>query len=179
VLGYTQFGSGRDIQYGDYKTYRNEDILGRNKVVDFFYKFWDKLERPTRADIKPAQLRSFLDHVVLIDIDSSNGFALHTRLIGTYVASYYGEISGKDINSMNNKSAAQRIYKNCEIIVAEKEPLLTVTPGFDKDKQFLEALALYMPLYGNNGDDIKKIMVCVDITSLVSPDGEDITKKPF
>lgn len=169
LLGYTKFGIAKNTQYGSATAYEGAGISGRNAVVDFFYKFWTSLDRPMRKDVRPSELRRHLDHVVLMDVHHhDDGFGLHVRLIGTYVASYYGEISGQDINSMPNKHAAQRIYNICERLLKEDQPLLTVTPGFDEGKQYLEAYALYMPLYDADGS-IEKIMVGVDVASLNPP----------
>jgi hypothetical protein len=170
VLGYRQFSDASDIQYGDFKIYRGEEIAGRNKAADFFHKFWLALDHPTRADVRPAEIKEYLDHVVLMDVlPDEAGFALVTRLIGTYVANYYGEIAGKDIRDMGNLNAAARIYKISSLLLEEKAPILTITPAFDSQRQFLEAIALYMPLFNPESDKIEKIMVCVDIASISQP----------
>jgi len=112
--------------------------------------------------------------LVIIDVQnkgkaSANDLALQVRLIGTTVAHYYGEITGKDVNAMPNKEAAKRIYYLCSLVLEEGKPLLTITPGFAEDKQYLEAFALYMPLFGDAGD-IEKIFICVDIQRRIFPD---------
>lgn len=166
MLGYTDHRTRENTKFGEYSTFAGEDILGRNETVDFFYKFWSALERPTRKDIRPQDLKAYLDHVVLMDVTKSREpFALEVRLIGTFVAHYYGEISGKDIYDMPNQKAAQRIYHTCNLAINQQIPMLTVTPGFDEGKQYLEAYGLYMPLFNEVGE-VEKIMVCADIVSL-------------
>jgi len=166
VLGYTKHSTAENTEYGDFAVYAGDEILGRNGAVDYFYKFWHSLEKPSRKDIRPSDLTQYLEHLVLMDVQNSDGdFALHVRLIGTFVASYYGEISGKDVREMANKQAIDRIYYAAGQVLKKSEPLLTVAPGFAADKQYLEAYALYMPLYDAKGE-IEKIMAAIDIVSL-------------
>lgn len=166
MLGHRKFHTAEDTQYGDFSVFADSDILGKNASTDYFYNFWNSLERPCREDIKPGKMARYLDRVVLMDIQELNGrLALSVRLIGTFVASYYGEITGKDIRAMPNKQAADRIYHICNMVLEQKKPLMTVTPAFAADKQYLEAYALYMPLFDESGS-IEKILVCVDISSL-------------
>jgi len=166
VLGYTKYSTAKNTEYGDFIVYAGDKILGRNDAVDYFYKFWHSLEKPSRKDIRPSDLTQYLEHMVLLDVQNpGENFALHVRLIGTFVASYYGEISGKDVREMANKQAVDRIYYVTGQVLKKNEPLLTVAPGFAADKRYLEAYAFYMPLYDAKGE-IEKVMVAVDIVPL-------------
>ena len=165
-----------DIQLADdvagkYSIYRGSEIKGRNKAADFFHTFWCALckdgHKPSRSDIKPAAIKQFLNRVVLMDVlGEQPDFQLVVKLIGTHVTAFYGELSGMDINAMPNKEAAKRIYKTCEQVLQHAEPVLSVTTGISRDKIHLEAFALYMPLYNDDGK-ISKIMAAVDIKSLL------------
>ncbi len=142
-------------------------MAGRNAVVDFFYGFWSSLEHPTKAKIKPQNLVKFLDRAAILDVTyPDDNLALTVRLIGTFVAGYYGEIAGQDIRIIPNKQASDRIYKFSEIMLQEKVPIMTVTPAFAPDKDYLEATALYLPFYGETGD-IERILVGVDMAPLI------------
>ncbi|MEX0299441.1 MAG: PAS domain-containing protein, partial [Kordiimonas sp.] len=146
--------------------YAGEEISGHSTSLDLLYTYWSSLASPTRADIKPAKMAKHLDRIVMMDvIQGDDSFNLTVRLIGTYFASYYSEISGKSIESMPNKEAVQRIYQVSAKVVEGREPLLTVAPGFDEQKQYLKAYALYLPLYAEDGE-VDKIMVAVDIASM-------------
>lgn len=165
MLGQSRIGTAKHTQYGDFVVFDGENIVGHNEAADYFYKFWTSLEKPSRKDIKPAEIKQYLEHIVMMDVrPEDGGFALHVRLIGTFVANFYGEISGQDIRAMPNKKAADRIYRICKLVLDHKAPLLTLTPALSEDKQHLEALALYLPLFDEAGE-IEKIMVCVDVMS--------------
>jgi len=170
VLGGSQQQTSSITHRADFSVFRGEDILGKNLATDYFYKFWMSHERPARKHIHPEKMKSYLENLVIMDVQrNDDDIALHVRLIGTLVAHYYGEITDKDVNAMPNEGAAKRIYYLCSLVLDEKAPLLTGTPGFAEDKQYLEAWALYMPLFDEAGA-IEKILVCVDIQKLTKPD---------
>ncbi|WP_020400411.1 PAS domain-containing protein [Kordiimonas gwangyangensis] len=157
-------------ELGDFTELRGNAIRGQNKVTDFFYTYWlSKCEgghKPSRADIRPMEISRFIDHAVIMDIDGgAESFALKVRLIGTHVTTFYGEITGHDIHDLKNQNAAERIYHICAKVIASGEPYLTVTPAFSPDRQYMEAYALYMPLYDAEGRT-DKILVGVDVRSL-------------
>lgn len=166
MLGYTGLGTSDEARYGDFKAYSGNEILGRHDTVDFFVDLWTTLDHPRRRDIQPTKLKAHLDRLVIMDVLKKDGeLALHVRLIGTFVASYYGEISDKDVNEMNNEPAAQRIYEASRLLLERKQPILTVTPALSKEKHHLEAIAFYMPLYDED-KNIVKILVYVDVVTL-------------
>ncbi len=156
-------------EFGEFTQVQGDAVRGRNRVTDYFYDYWlskhegDKL--PCRADIRPNDLSRYLDHVVIMDVSDEEAFRLTVRLIGTHVANFYGEITGKDIHTMANQQAAERIYLVSKRVVRERLPFLTITPAFAQERQYLEAFALYLPLY-NAAAEIEKILVAVDIRSL-------------
>lgn len=165
MLGHSRIGTANHTKYGDFIVFKDDNIVGQSEATDYFYDFWLSLDQPGRKDIKPAEIKKYLEHIVMMDVQKSGReFALHVRLIGTFVANFYGEISGQDIRAMPNKQAADRIYRISKLILEHRAPLLSVTPALSADKQHLEALALYMPLFDAAGE-IEKIMVCVDVTS--------------
>ena len=157
-------------ELGDFTELCGNAIRGQNKVTDFFYTYWlSKCEgghKPSRADIRPMEISRFIDHAVIMDIErGADSFALKVRLIGTYVTTFYGEITGYDIRDLKNQNAAERIYHISEKVIQSGEPHLTVTPAFSPDRQYMEAYALYMPLFGSDGQT-DKILVGVDVRSL-------------
>lgn len=156
-------------EFGQFVIHGGADIVGKNPIADFFYEYWLSKHReghlPCRADIKPTDIRKHLDHLVIMDVQRhQHTFSLIVRLIGTHVANFYGEISGKDIKDMTNQVAVHRIYETSKLVLMENSPQLCITPAISPDRQYLEACALYMPLYDEAGE-IEKILVAVDVTS--------------
>ncbi|SDD37787.1 MULTISPECIES: PAS domain-containing protein [Kordiimonas] len=156
-------------EFGEFVIHGGKDVVGKNPIMDFFYDYWlskhtgDKL--PCRADVRPTEIRKHLDHLVIMDVTRDHEpFGLHVRLIGTHVANFYGEISGKDIREMTNQIAANRIYHTSALVLSENVPQLCITPAISPDREYLEAFALYLPLYDDAGE-IEKILVAVDVVS--------------
>jgi len=156
-------------EFGEFTVHGGADLAGKNKIADFFYDYWlskhDGDHLPCRADIRPTDMRQHLDHLVIMDVGRDRQpFSLNVRLIGTHVANFYGEISGKDINEMTNQIAAARIYHTSALVLEQSLPQLCITPAVSPDRQYLEAYALYLPLY-DSSREIEKILVAVDVAS--------------
>lgn len=156
-------------EFGEFSSHSGDNIVGKNLIIDFFYNYWlSKHENdnlPSRADIKPHEIKKHLDHIVIMDVFRDQGkFSLRVRLIGTHVVNFYGEITGKDINEIRNQKAASRIYHMSGLAITQNAPQLSITPAFAPDRQYLEAFAIYLPLYDNEGA-IEKILVAVDVAS--------------
>ncbi|TNE64292.1 MAG: hypothetical protein EP335_07440 [Alphaproteobacteria bacterium] len=151
----------------DHSVFCGDNVRGKSDVTDFFYDYWLALgadgHLQTRADIRLGDIAQYADRLVLLDIvRGAGGFSLVVRLIATYVTTYYGEISGRDINAMHNERAAKRVYSTVERLLNTGEPLLTQTPAFCPRRPLKEALALYLPLYDKTRQ-ITKVMAALDI----------------
>lgn len=158
-------------KFGTYTLLSGEKMRGHNKVADYFYDFWLNLckdgSKPSRADIRPSDMKQYLNRLVLMDIEpQEGGFNLSVKLIGSHVAAFYGELAGQDIRRMDNKDAVERIYASSATTIETGEPVLSVTAGISESRENLEGFALYMPLFTPEGD-INKIMVSADIQPLI------------
>ncbi len=153
-----------------FRIFGTAEIVGHNPVADDVLAYWQGKCRgealPRRADIRPEEIRAKLPHIVLLDLvpdaDARHGFRLITRLIGTHVAQYFGEITGKDIADMENKAAVKRIYHMSALAREHGQPFLSVVRGYAPGREHLDAYALYLPL-SDDGETIDKMMVAVDV----------------
>jgi len=151
-----------------FKILRGKGITDQHPVIDKAAAYWrEKCPEhalPSRADIQPTEMRTLLPHLALLDVaPTADGFRLHTRLIGTHVTHYFGEMTGRDIREMPNQAAAERIYHMSGLAIEDRAPTLSRVRGFAPDKEHLEALALYCPLRAPQSDDIAMIMACVTV----------------
>lgn len=159
----------QQISFGDFQLLTGETIDGRNKMVDFFMCLWREkggLDHTiTRQDIHPAEMKRYLEHLVILDVEQqSSDWSLRVRLIGGYVANFYGELTGKDVRDMKNTQAVARIYQACARVLETKSAVLTTSPAFAPERLHLEAIALYMPLFDAD-TNVEKILICVNITT--------------
>lgn len=165
--------TAKDAIFGDFSVVDYPDIDTHIAMVTFFLDLWRKkggeAKTISRADIRPAEMKKYLEHIVLLDvIRRDTSWSLLVRLIGGHVADFYGEITGKDVRDMINTKAIERIYHVCGRILERAEPILTVSPAFSPDHTYMEAIALYMPLFDKNAA-IDKIMVAVHVSTPGQP----------
>lgn len=154
-----------------FRIFSAAEIPGINPVADQVLAYWESRRRgeslPRRDDIRPQEIKRALPHLVLLDLipdeEAVHGFRLMTRLIGTHVAQYFGEITGQDIAEMENEAAARRIYHLCALAREHRQPFLSVVRGFAPGREHLDAYALYMPLAGKADEEVGKILVSVDV----------------
>ena len=168
------FGKGdeflpRDAIFGDFEVVEYQHAGNRSPLTDFFLDLWrqkgGEQKAISRADITPREMKQYLEHVVLMDVvRDQNTWRLQVRLVGSHVANFYGDITGKDIRVMENSKAIERIYFISGKVIEGKEPAMTVSPAFSPDKLYMEAVALYMPLFDKDGE-VNKIMVAVHVAS--------------
>jgi hypothetical protein len=98
-------------------------------------------------------------------VQNSADWHLMVRLIGGHVSNFYGEITGKDVRAMGNNQAIERIYYAARHIIDTEVPMLTISPAYSADKAFMEAVALYLPLFDTDGN-VVKILVAVNVSPI-------------
>ncbi len=159
----------KDATFGEFELIEYQSIDRRFPIVNFFLDLWrDKggeTKSVTRADINPMEMKKYLEHIVLMDIvHDGDSWNLMVRLIGSHVTAYYGEITGKDIRDMGNTKAIERIYYAARHIMETERPMLTILPAYSTDKSYMEAVALYAPLFDND-KNVAKILVAVNVSA--------------
>lgn len=161
--------TAQKIVFGEFQLLTGDAISGQSKMVDFFMSMWREKGGPeraiTRRDINPAEMKRYLEHLVMMDVVNRDAdWSLKVRLIGGYVANFYGELTGKDVREMKNTQAISRIHQACAHVIDLNKPVMTKSPAFAPERLCLEAVALYMPLFDDTGK-IDKIFTCVNITA--------------
>lgn len=144
---------------------------------------------PMRSDLDLRSMIPFLSHIILYDVVESaedeldahspahnkvdDLFALEAmprlrvRLAGTAVTEVFGEITGQDVMEMENKTVARRVGRISGNVIRSRRPCLSITPGFDEQRQHLQAHALFLPLAGSE-DTIVKLIVCLHVVVLAN-----------
>ncbi|MFC3050513.1 PAS domain-containing protein [Kordiimonas pumila] len=159
-----------NITITDFVLIYGDKISGHSKMVDFMFRYWCTLRetlpshKPRRKDINPKDFTPYLDKVVLIDLlQESDGLHFFIRLIGTTIASYYGELTGQYVSAMANKEAADRLCHVCEQVIETQAPILSHTVGISLEHEFMDAWTIYLPLYSIDGTAIEKVLLCSDL----------------
>lgn len=169
MLGQKTHTSAKNITFGQFKALEGNSIYGHSPMMDFFFELWTQKggheKVISRADISPQEMKDYLEHIVLMDVfGSGKDLALKFRLMGSHAAGSYGELTGKDVNEMENTQAADRIYEVSRHVLEKCAPILTIVPGYSPKRLYMEATALYMPLF-NDQKQVSKIMVCVNVAT--------------
>jgi hypothetical protein len=177
--------SNTQIRFGDFQVFSEGANFNAYTNKNILYQYWKEkggLEQiVSRKDINPADLKPVLRHIVIMDVfpgqsvftpeellaSARHTFNLNVRLIGTFVADFYGEITGKDVYQMQHAPAANRIYHMASLVRESRAPQFSMANGYTDGKEHLKAYGLYLPLYEPNHDsEIVKILVYVDVVTL-------------
>ena len=170
MLGPGQKTILKDATFGEFELIEYQSIDRRFPIMNFFLDLWRKKggedKTITRADINPVEMKKYLEHVVLLDVErEGDSWHLIVRLIGGHVAGFYGEITGKDVREMGNTKAIERIYYAARHVINADVPMMTISPAYSADRSFMEAVALYLPLFDND-ENVVKILVAVNVSAL-------------
>lgn len=160
----------KDAIFDEFQLIEYHEIDQRFPMINFFLDLWRNkggLEKTiTRADINPLEMKSYIEHIVLMDvIPDETDWHMTIRLIGGHVSGYYGEITDMDIREMGNEQVIERIYSVARHVIETNLPSLTISPAYAIDKSYMETVALYLPLFDNN-ENIVKILVAVNVSAL-------------
>lgn len=154
---------------GQFDVFEGDGIRGRNPLTDFFYDLWlakgGAKGTISRADISPHDMKKYLEHVVLIDIQGeADDWSLFVRLMGSHATHFFGNITGQDVRALENKSTVHRLYLLAERIIDSGQPVMVKIPGYSPDLPYKEAVGIYLPLFGPSGA-VTKILIAVDVVN--------------
>jgi hypothetical protein len=81
----------------------------------------------SRADIDPTEIREFLPHVVLVDIER-DPLRVYYRLVGTRVAEFYGEFTGTWMHDRQIRDAYRQIAEGIyRTLIETRAPVCGIT----------------------------------------------------
>ncbi|HEY2444594.1 MAG TPA: PAS domain-containing protein [Rhizomicrobium sp.] len=103
---------------------------------------------PARADIRPQDMRGFLPHVALIEVQPGPGDKrdYFVRLAGTSVEEVLGRRSGRPLTEGLDAALAERWRAQFDVVLASRQPLRATGRVAYDNKSWLEAEILYAPL---------------------------------
>ena len=128
------------------------------------FAYWQRVRgarsMPARADIDPADLVAVLPHLILLDVQREP-LDFRYRLIGSLVADYSAEHTGKWMSSIPHQAPPSRIWSACQTVVETGEPMSTDVPNVGKLRDFKRIEDIMMPL-SEDGRTINMLFVAVD-----------------
>ena len=124
------------------------------------YAYWAGLRRdgrlPSRSDVQPGDLKSFLPHLSLIEADADRLFRV--RLAGTGLYDVYGaEITGRTVREIYSGPAADYWRRELEAIINDRRPAIGAHSLGWRGAPHLSVLWMRLPLAAN-GQDVDMIL---------------------
>jgi hypothetical protein len=119
------------------------------------YAYWAGLRRdgrlPSRADIRPSEIKSFLPMLSLTEVAGENRFRI--RLAGTGLFGVYGtEITGRTLPEIYAGAAAEYWRRELVAIVGDQQPAIGVHSLGWRGAPHLSVLWMRLPLSANGAD---------------------------
>ena len=129
------------------------------------YQYWEAKRcgrfAPSRVDIDPLEMKGFLAHVVLIEVEQ-NPQRYRIRLMGTAFAEQYGEeVTEKYLDELDFGDAMPGVLAIYDRVVAVGEPGYTKATSYKKaDGRVIRFERIALPL-SEDGATVNMIMSCV------------------
>jgi len=146
----------------------------RSLRADALYRYWlsrrgDTL--PTRADIDPAEIKSLLPYVMIVDIHR-DPFRIYYRLVGTAVAHFSGvDFTGTFLDELAFDICATTDLVNAYRVVCDnKRPGIGMAFAQLNHQTALDVEYIICPLVGANGE----VSQCLVLEDYVAKEGIDI-----
>ncbi|MFA7431051.1 MAG: PAS domain-containing protein [Rhodospirillaceae bacterium] len=135
-------------------------ILRQPQLKDL-YQFWLGLcqdERlPMAADLDPADLRPWIDNLVVLDVSVDGGDFVYAYYGRSFSNAFGADTVGKPVSNLPPEQAAT-LKAEYDRVVKDHLPQARVyTAEFDGEEQTWERLVL--PLFDRSGD-VEKLLVC-------------------
>ena len=124
------------------------------------FAYWSSLGRPdslpSRADLCPVQMKSFLPMLSLTEVQPGGRFRF--RLAGTGLFGLYGtEVTGRMLGEVYVGSAADYWRRELEVLVSDRRPAIGVHSLGWRGAPHLSVLWMRLPL-ASNGADVDMIL---------------------
>ncbi len=116
---------------------------------------------PSRADLDPAEIRTILPCVFLLDV-TQDPLDFRYRLIGTKMASHLNrDLTGSWMSELPHQRPPSRIWSACAKVVETRVPLSSDTPYVGKLHEFRKTEDLILPL-SVDGETVNMLFVTAD-----------------
>ncbi|KKJ78778.1 hypothetical protein WH95_01550 [Kiloniella litopenaei] len=145
----------------DYST-KMLNVKYRAIASDLAYKYWLSKCRgdaiPSREDISPAEMVSFLPNILLLDVQKEP-LDFRFRLIGTRIVPLLNrDYTGELMSTIENLKSPNSVWKNCCKAVERAEPVYAFTPYVGPKKDILDVEDLILPL-ASDGKNVNMLMI--------------------
>ncbi len=123
-----------------------------NPVIRRFHEYWLSKCRdnrlPSRDQIDPLEMRPFLPHVILFDVEHlPGGYRFRNRLVGTHVVGLFGmDVTGLYIEEKSAPRAFPALHGRLAAVVEQRQPIYGIAEAPLPDRDFVRFEHLTAPL---------------------------------
>jgi len=147
---------------------RELDIKDATAAVRNGYAYWrEKCAgrlMPTRSDLKPAEMVSFLTHVILLDV-LHGPLDFSYRLVGSSIDLHtHGRLTGCRMSDLPHQRKPSTIWAKMERIVESGQPSTSEVPYVGPHRDFLSVQDFAAPL-GDAESGVTMIFIVVDFVA--------------
>jgi len=150
------------------------DVNLRSPVNISSLAYWERLRgaraMPSRADMSPSDMLSFLPNVILVDV-LAEPLDFKYRLVGTKVTLHmlHTDNTGKTMRELDFKGQGpdSKIFYNCAQVVETRQPLAGQTPYVGKNSDFKATEDIIMPL-SKDGETVDMLFVTCEFIDEIS-----------
>ena len=114
-------------------------------------------DRPKRKHINPAEIQPLLPYLAILETKYDGDVLkdVRVRLVGTELATLYGEVTDTLISDHPNEDASRRIMANAMLASTSKKIIVGSAERFDEEKNFVKVKSVVIPLFDDEGDPDK------------------------
>jgi hypothetical protein len=124
-------------------------------VYEQFLSLWQSKAgtraMPAKSEITPRDLKDFLRDIVVCHRVAENPSHYVWRLIGTKVAAVVGDVTGKTVEESAPSELSARWIECGDLILNGCQPLRFLGRVHIKDREYLDAENLFVPLANDEG----------------------------
>ena len=115
---------------------------------------------PAKSELTPRDLRDFLRDIILVHRVTENPSQYVCRVIGTKVAEVIGHNTGKTIEESAPSELSARWIECADLILSGGRPLRFLGRVHLKDREYLDAENLFVPLADDAGQPTFVMGLC-------------------
>ena len=153
----------KNEQIGAFKVETAESLRAKFSHIDQLLRYFENrtegVRLARRADVSPAALKAFLPEICIMSLEYDASGQLQDvimSLMGTTVASFYGEVTGKRISQYASAEVSERIMASVRKCITEKSPVVASAQSLSSAKDHLAIQVFYVPL-SEDGEHIDRL----------------------
>ncbi|MEM1401118.1 MAG: PAS domain-containing protein [Pseudomonadota bacterium] len=128
------------------------------------FTYWEakrgQHDMPSRSSIDPTEIVDLLPNLILLDV-LHDPRDFQYRLVGTNVEGFMASPrTGKRMSELQHQKPPSEIWKSCNKVVEERQPLISSIPYVGPKKDFLRVEDIILPL-SPHGEQVNMLLVAV------------------